>query len=105
MNVCYANCVKGIEPDERQSVQEKIELFEEQIGMRVNPEEIALAELRKWQDAQGIHYDDPEGELPADLKAEMEKEAEAERLGEFMGPGGQKLRRGKNGTLIGKQIE
>jgi hypothetical protein len=97
--------VEGIQPDERQSVQEKIEIFEEQIGMRVNPEEIALASLRAWQKSQGIVYDDPEGELPPDLQAEVEAEKERERLGEYMGPNGEKLRRGKDGTLIGRQIE
>lgn len=72
--------------------------------MRINPEEVALAALKAYQESQGISYENPEGALPADLQAKLDEDKESERLGEFMGPDGQKLRRGKNGLLIGEQI-
>jgi hypothetical protein len=80
--------------------QEKIERFEEKCGMRIDPDAIALEQLRAWQKSQGIEYAE-DAELPASIREQMEKDAEDERLGLFLGPGGQKLRRGQGSELKG----
>jgi hypothetical protein len=83
--------------------EEKIEYIDEKIGQRVDPEAIALAALKAWQASQGIEYD-PEAPLPPDLLAKMQQDKDEEFMGDFMGPNGQKLRRGKGNELKGDKL-
>jgi hypothetical protein len=58
---------------ERMTDEERVIRFEEEIGMRTNPEEAAKAALRAWQEAQGITFDDPDAPVPAPLGSRDEE--------------------------------
>lgn len=66
--------------------------FEEEIGMRFNPEKEAQEALRAYQEAQGIVIENPDQPVAPDAKAQaMAEDEELNRMGMWMG---QKKRRG-----------
>jgi hypothetical protein len=85
------------------TAEEKIEYIEEKMGQREDPEAIALAALKAWQESQGIEYD-PDAPLPPDLLAKMQQDKDEEFMGDTLGPNGQKLRRGKGSELKGDKL-
>jgi hypothetical protein len=55
-------CVDGMEA-------EQLERFEEEIGMRVNPEDEAKKALKAFQEAQGMVIENPDAPVGPDAKA------------------------------------
>lgn len=47
--------------------------FEEKIGMRADPEKIALAELKAYQEAQGMKFENPDAPVAAPLGSQDEE--------------------------------
>lgn len=69
INTCYFVLVRGVRdsPEEGgDTAEDQIQRFEEQIGLRHNPEDDALAKLREWQISQGIDPDKPKVNVDAE---------------------------------------
>ena len=64
--------------------QEEAERFEEEIGMRFDPEKEAREALRAYQEAQGVVFDDPDAPVAPDAKGQAWADDE-EIGGSYMG--------------------
>jgi hypothetical protein len=49
--------------------QEDVQRFDEEIGMTVNPDEVAKAALKAHQEAMGMTFENPDAPVPPDAKA------------------------------------
>ncbi len=63
--------------------ENQIEEFEEEIGMRFNPEKEALKALQEHQEASGIVFDHPDAPVGPDAKGAAL--ADDEELGSYLG--------------------
>lgn len=60
--------------------------FQEEIGMRFDPEKEALRALKAHQEAMGMVFDDPDAPVAPDAKAVAQAEdEEIDRMGSYMG--------------------
>lgn len=60
INVCYTMVVEqfqGSQEEGGDTIEDQVNRFEEQIGLRHNPDDDAVAALREWQLARGIDPD------------------------------------------------
>lgn len=71
LNICYTlitDNMTGSQEEGGDTAEDQVERFEEQIGLKHNPDDDALAQLRAFQLAQGIDPDkqkvDIEKEIP-----------------------------------------
>lgn len=63
--------------------EDQVQEFEEDIGMRVNPEKEAQAALRAYQEAAGIVIENPDAPVAPDAK--WIAQADDEEMGGYMG--------------------
>lgn len=69
INTCYFVLVRNVRDSQEEggdTAEEQIQRFEEQIGLRHNPEDDALAQLREWQISQGIDPDKAKTDVDAE---------------------------------------
>ncbi len=66
--------------------EDQLEKFEEDIGMKVNPEEEARKALKAYQEAAGIVIENPDAPVGPDAKAQAWM-ADEEIPGGWMGDG------------------
>lgn len=64
--MAYATITAPMSPEEARK-------FDEDIGMRTSPESMARDALRKWQEAQGMTFEDPDAPVAAPLGSRDEE--------------------------------
>lgn len=75
----------SMEPPSPQIRQEELERFEEKLGLRPDPEELALEMFRASMIMRGLDPDTPPEMLPPELAAELHKAQDQFIPGTFMG--------------------
>lgn len=64
--------------------QDEAQQFDEEIGMRADPEKVALEALKAHQEAEGMVFENPDAPVGPDEKA-LAYMADQEIPGEWMG--------------------
>lgn len=65
---------------------DKLEIFDEQIGMKVDPEKEALKALKAFQESAGMEIDNPDAPVAPDAKS-LASMKDEEIPGSWMGGG------------------
>lgn len=81
MEACYSD-MEPPAPDRR---TEDIERFEEKLGLRTDPEEVAMELFRASMTARGLDPDTPPEALPPELAAELARAQDVLIPGNYMG--------------------
>lgn len=75
----------SMEPPRPEIRAEDIERFEEKLGLRTDPEEVAMAMLRASMVSKGLDPDTPPEMLPPELAAELARARDEMIPGNYMG--------------------